>query len=153
MVGGLLREQGLTLAVAESATGGRLADLITEAPGASDYFRGGAVVYSREAKARLGVSADILDRFGTVAAETSRALAAAARREFGASVAIATTGVAGPGLFGEIPEGTLFVAVDVEGELSEQATRYSTTRTEFKRRGALDGLYLLWRELRARGRI
>jgi nicotinamide-nucleotide amidase len=150
VVGGLLRRHGLSLAVAESATGGRLADLITEAAGASDYFLGGSVVYSREAKARLGVPSGVLDAHGTIALETTRALASAARAYFRADAAIATTGVAGPGAAGEIPEGTLYVAVDVEGALHEQATRYSTTRTEFKRRGALDGLYLLWRELRSR---
>jgi nicotinamide-nucleotide amidase len=151
VVGSLLREHGLTLAVAESATGGRLADLITEAPGASDYFRGGVVVYSREAKLGLGVPAEILDAHGTIAPETTRALAAAARRHFGADAAIATTGVAGPGGMDEIPDGTLYVAADIRGQVVEEATRYSTTRTEYKRRGALEALFLLWRELRALG--
>jgi nicotinamide-nucleotide amidase len=150
VVGALLRKEGMTLAVAESATGGRLADLITEAPGASDYFVGGTVVYSRDAKAQLGVPGAVLDAHGTIAPETTRALASAARAYFHADAAIATTGVAGPGGAGEIPEGTLYVAVDVDGTVHEESTRYATTRTEFKRRGALEGLYLLWRELRSR---
>src|ERR1051326_1928865 len=76
VVGALLRSRGLTLAVAESATGGQLASLITEAPGASDYFLAGYVAYSAEAKRALGVNAQVLAAHGTVAAETTQALAA-----------------------------------------------------------------------------
>ncbi len=147
VVGDLLRQRGLTLAVAESATGGQLATLITEAPGASDYFLGGEIVYSRAAKEALGVPASVLDEHGTIAEETTRALARAARSHFGASAAIATTGVAGPGHAEGQPEGTLYIAVDLAGKLTSVSTRYSTTRTEFKRRAALEALYLLWREL------
>src|SRR5205085_2665324 len=75
VVGALLRQHGLSLAVAESATGGQLASLITEAPGASDYFRAGYVVYSAAAKEALGVSRAILRAHGTVARETTEALA------------------------------------------------------------------------------
>ncbi len=148
VVGALLRQRGLSLAVAESATGGQLASLITEAAGASEYFRGGVVVYSPEAKRELGVPAEVLQRFGTVAPETSRALARAVRERYGAGAGIATTGVAGPGAANGIPEGTLHIAVDVGGQTSTETTRYSTTRTEYKRRGALEALYQLWRDLR-----
>jgi len=148
VVGALLRQRGLSLAVAESATGGQLASLITEAAGASEYFRGGVVVYSPEAKRELGVPAEVLQRFGTVAPETSRALARAVRERYGADAAIATTGVAGPGAADGIPEGTLHIAVDVGGQTSTETTRYATTRTEYKRRGALEALYQLWRDLR-----
>src|SRR5206468_5616365 len=96
VVGAMLRQRGLTLAVAESATGGQLASLITEAPGASDYFLAGYVAYSAQAKRALGVGEDILKEHGTVAQETTRALAAAAREAAGADVAVATTGNAGP---------------------------------------------------------
>src|SRR6202048_63061 len=90
--GALLRERGLTLAVAESATGGQLASLITEAPGASDYFVAGYVVYSAAAKQALGVSPETLAEYGTVAQATTQALATAARQASGADVAVATTG-------------------------------------------------------------
>src|SRR5258708_6028796 len=66
VVGDLLRQRGLTLAVAESATGGQLASLITEAPGASDYFLAGYVAYSAAAKHALGVPQSVLDEYGTV---------------------------------------------------------------------------------------
>jgi nicotinamide-nucleotide amidase len=148
VVGALLRERGLKLATAESATGGQLASLITEAPGASDYFVAGYVAYSAEAKRALGVSAETIERHGTVAEATTQALAAAARERAGADVAVATTGNAGPGASEEKPVGILHVVVDVDGRQVCSETRYSTTRTEYKRRGALDALYLLWRELK-----
>jgi len=148
VVGAILRERGLKLAVAESATGGQLASLITEAPGASDYFMAGYVVYSAEAKRALGVSPDVLRDHGTVAEATTQALAAAARRASGANVSIATTGNAGPDASEDKPVGLLHIVVDIDGHQVCQETRYSTTRTEYKRRGAQEALYLLWRELK-----
>jgi competence/damage-inducible protein CinA-like protein len=148
VVGAILRQRGLKLATAESATGGQLASLITDAPGASDYFVAGYVTYSAEAKHALGVSSEVLDRYGTVAAETTRAMAAAARNIAHADVAVATTGNAGPGASEDKPVGLLHTAIDIRGRQVCSETRYSTTRTEYKRRGALDALHLLWRELK-----
>ena len=148
VVGSLLRQKGLKLAVAESATGGQLASLITEAPGASDYFIAGYVVYSAKAKEALGVSPEILAKYGTVAEATTQALAAAARQASGADVAIATTGNAGPDASEDKPVGLLHMVVDIQGRQVCQETRYSTTRTEYKRRGGLEALHLLWRELK-----
>jgi nicotinamide-nucleotide amidase len=148
VVGNLLRTSGLSLAVAESATGGQLAALITEAPGASDYFLAGYVAYSRAAKGALGVSTQVLDEHGTIARETTQALAEAARLRAGADIAVATTGVAGPDPSENKPVGVLHIVVDVNGRQVCQETRYSTTRAEYKRRGALEALGLLWRELR-----
>jgi nicotinamide-nucleotide amidase len=148
VVGKLLRERGLSLAVAESATGGHLAGLITDAPGASDYFRAGYVVYTRAAKEALGVSPVLLGQYGTVSAETTVALAQAARAHSGADTAIATTGVAGPDPAEGLPVGTIHMAVDLQGQLHCLRSQYTTTRAEFKRRGALEALALLWRELK-----
>jgi nicotinamide-nucleotide amidase len=148
VVGTMLRERRLTLAVAESATGGQLASLVTDAAGASDYFVAGFVAYSAEAKRALGVSELVLDRHGTVAAETTRALAAAARAAAGARVAVATTGNAGPGASEDKPVGILHIVVDIDGQQAYHAAQYSTTRTEYKRRGAFEALYVLWRELK-----
>jgi nicotinamide-nucleotide amidase len=148
VVGDLLRRRGLKLAVAESATGGQLASLITEAPGASDYFLAGYVAYSAAAKQALGVSPEILAEHGTVAQATTQALAAAARQASGADVAVATTGNAGPDASEDKPVGLLHMVVDIQGRQVCQQTRYSTTRTEYKRRGALEALHLLWRELK-----
>jgi nicotinamide-nucleotide amidase len=148
VVGELLRQRGLKLSVAESATGGQLASLITDAPGASDYFVSGYVAYTAAAKEALGVPHDVLAQHGTIAAETTAALAAAARATAGADVAIATTGNAGPNPAEEKPTGVLHIAVDIGGRQTCHVTRYSTTRSEYKRRGAQEALYLLWRELK-----
>src|SRR5205823_7566573 len=131
------------------ATGGQLASLITDAPGASDYFRAGYVVYSAAAKEALGVSPAILEKHGTVAQATTQALATAARRRANADVSVATTGNAGPGASEDKPVGVLHIVVDIQGRQVAQETRYSTTRTEYKRRGALEALQLLWRELKS----
>jgi PncC family amidohydrolase len=106
------------------------------------------VAYSRAAKEALGVPSDVLDAHGTVARETTQALAAAARARAGSDVAIATTGNAGPTASEDQPLGILHIVVDLQGRQVSQETRYSTTRTEYKRRGALEALQLLWRELR-----
>ncbi len=88
----------LTLAVAESCTGGLLAGRITEIPGASSYFLGGLVVYSNEAKVALaGVPPELIDLYGAVSAEVAEALADGARARLGADVGIGVTGIAGPG--------------------------------------------------------
>jgi nicotinamide-nucleotide amidase len=108
----LLRERGGTLAVAESLTGGMVAAALTDPAGASVTFRGGAVVYATEAKAELGVDADLLAERGPVDADVALALARAVRERLGATHGAATTGVAGPDPVGDYPVGTLFVAVD-----------------------------------------
>jgi nicotinamide-nucleotide amidase len=103
VVGRLLRERGRTLAVAESCTGGLVAELVTGIPGASDYFRGGVVAYANAAKtALLGVPPELLDRHGAVSDPVVRAMAEGARQRFGSDLAVATTGISGPG--GGTPE-------------------------------------------------
>lgn len=97
-VGTLLRDRGETLSTAESCTGGLIAKLLTDTPGSSEYFVGGAVTYSNELKRRLlGVGAETLAESGAVSAATARAMAEGARREFCSTYALSATGVAGPG--------------------------------------------------------
>ena len=92
-----LRGGGLTLAVAESCTGGMLAAAITDQPGSSAYFKGGVVAYSNEIKERLlGVPRELLLRHGAVSAEVARAMAEGARRALAADLAVSITGIAGP---------------------------------------------------------
>lgn len=113
----LLQRHGRTLAIAESCTGGRIGDRITDVPGASNVFLLGVVAYANEAKQRLlGVRAETLARHGAVSTETAQEMAAGVRRAAGAALGLATTGIAGPG--GGTPEkpvGTVCVALAWEG--------------------------------------
>ena len=97
-VGELLRQRGATLAVAESCTGGLIANWLTNTPGASDYFLFAGVVYANDSKVKvLGVSAETLAQKGAVDEETARQMAEGVRRAGGATYGLATTGIAGPG--------------------------------------------------------
>jgi len=91
-------ERGLTLSTAESCTGGLIAYVLTEIAGSSDYYVGGLVSYSNGLKEReLGVDEVTLERHGAVSAQTCVAMAEGARRRYQADVAVAVTGIAGPG--------------------------------------------------------
>jgi nicotinamide-nucleotide amidase len=96
LVGELLQEKGLTLATMESCTGGRLADLLTDVPGSSRYFKGGLVAYSDEMKAAFGVAPELITQHGAVSSPVAEAMAVAARSCLGTDIGMATTGVAGP---------------------------------------------------------
>ncbi|MBI2763546.1 MAG: CinA family protein [Chloroflexi bacterium] len=115
---GLCLGRHLTVAVAESCTGGLVAAAITDVPGSSGYFLGGMVAYADEAKAALlGVPEAALAAHGAVSAQVARAMAIAARDRFGASIAASVTGIAGPGggSAGK-PIGLTYVAVaDADG--------------------------------------
>ncbi|MFC5179585.1 CinA family protein [Nocardioides taihuensis] len=107
-----LRQRGATLATAESLTGGRLAARVTAVPGASDCFLGGVVSYATEVKVEvLGVPTAVVERDGVVSAACARAMADGVRRLTGASYAVSTTGVAGPGPSEGVPAGTVYVGV------------------------------------------
>jgi nicotinamide-nucleotide amidase len=122
-VADLLRSRGLTIATAESCTGGLLAARITDAAGASSYFPGGAVVYDRAAKEELGVSPATLDTHGEVSVETARELAERVRERRGADVGVGITGIAGPdGGTPEKPVGLVcFSVVGPDGSLTRSA--------------------------------
>jgi len=109
----LLAERRQTLALAESCTGGCLADRLTNVPGASAVFLGGVVAYSNAAKQKfLGVQAETLRRHGAVSQAVASEMAEGARRKFGADFALAITGIAGPaGGTRRNPVGTVFLAL------------------------------------------
>lgn len=108
-----LSERSLTLATAESCTGGTIASQLTAQAGASAYFKGGVVAYSNEVKeCALGVQHSTLEAHGAVSEETAREMAEGVRKRLGADLAIATTGIAGPdGGTKEKPVGTVWIAV------------------------------------------
>ena len=98
IVGRMLAERKLTLATAESCTGGLLGHRITDVPGSSDYFQGGIIAYSYDAKERLlSVHHDTLYEHGAVSAETALEMARGARKALDADLAISISGIAGPG--------------------------------------------------------
>jgi nicotinamide-nucleotide amidase len=119
----LCRELGLSLATAESCTGGLLGARLTDVPGASDVFVGGIIAYANDVKQkRLGVPAALLREHGAVSAEVAAAMAAGARAKLGADLAVADTGIAGPtGGTPEKPVGLVYVAVEgPEGALTRR---------------------------------
>jgi nicotinamide-nucleotide amidase len=117
-VGQLLRARGLKLAVAESCTGGLIGKLLTDPPGSSDYVLLDVVSYANSAKRDvLGVDADLIERHGAVSAEVAIAMAEGVRAKAGADLAVATTGVAGPGGGTEQkPVGLVWLAIARRGE-------------------------------------
>ncbi len=118
VIGRLLLPRGLTLAVAESCTGGLIGERLTRVAGSSKYFLGGIVCYSNEAKmSLLGVPRRVLETEGAVSAETARILAESVRRVFNAGIGVAVTGIAGPGADGsDKSPGLVYAAVaDAQG--------------------------------------
>lgn len=108
----LLRNEGATLATAESLTGGGLGYLLTEIPGASEIYLGGAIAYQAESKHQLAdVPEELISIRGTVDAQVAKAMARGIRQRLDSTWALSTTGVAGPGEFEGHPAGTLFVGV------------------------------------------
>jgi nicotinamide-nucleotide amidase len=149
-LGTRLRRRGLTLAVAESCTGGLLGGRITAVPGSSSYFLGGVIAYANTVKVRsLGVPSRLLARHGAVSAECALALARGVRREIGASLGLAVTGIAGPsGGTTKKPVGTVFVAVNGPGR-SETVRRLDVLgpRENVRQRAVTSALRLAYDSL------
>ena len=144
-VGKLLSEKGLTLAVAESCTGGLVGHLLTNVPGSSVYFRGGIVAYAYGAKERLlGVRHKTLYNFGAVSEQTAREMAHGARHALSADVGLSVTGIAGPG--GGMPDkpvGLTWAAVSArEGDWVERKV-WERDREGNKMASAVGALELL----------
>ncbi len=147
----LLTASRQTLAVAESCTGGYLANRLTNVPGASATFLAGYVTYANAAKSHtLGVDSELIARHGAVSAEVARAMAEGAVRASGADHALSTTGIAGPGGGSdEKPVGTVFIALaSRSAETFVQRFRYPTDRETFKFLTTQTAFDLLRRRLR-----
>lgn len=151
-VGHWLRSKGLKLAVAESCTGGLLADRITDVPGSSDYFRGAIVAYAYEAKvALLGVSWATLREHGAVSRETVLEMARGARTALGADLAISISGIAGPG--GGLPNkpvGTTWFGLSTPAEDGAFLHQFGGDRRQNKTQAAGAALQILLDYLRGR---
>ncbi|MGN6373033.1 MAG: competence/damage-inducible protein A [Solirubrobacteraceae bacterium] len=145
------RETPLTIATAESCTGGLLAKRLTDPPGASEYVLGGIVAYSNEVKtAQAGVSSELIERHGAVSEPVAKALAHGARERLGADVGIGVTGIAGPGGGSEEkPVGLVWVSV-VCGEQDAGLTRsvrLPGDRADVRERATTVAMHLLRRVL------
>ncbi len=120
-VGNLLRQEGLTLGIAESATGGLISHLITNIPGSSDYYKGSVTAYSNEAKIKVvGVKEDTINKHGAVSYQVAEEMAQGGRKILAADICLADTGIAGPsGATPGKPVGLFYIG------LAHQAGTYS----------------------------
>ena len=129
-VGQLLRQQGKTLALAESCTGGFVAHRITSVPGSSDYFLGGLIPYQNEIKSKqLGVRENTLAQHGAVSEETVREMSSNIREKMGATIGLATSGIAGPG--GGTPDkpvGLVWIACADEQQVTTKKLQLTQNR-------------------------
>jgi len=148
-VGNLLSEKGLTLATMESCTGGMLASIITDVPGSSEYFKGGLVAYTNEAKISYGIDATLIANHGAISAEVAADMAGAARQRFGADIGVGITGVAGPSEAEGKPVGIAHIAIDDGKEKRLILGLYPPLRHEVKRRATHHALFELMRTLRS----
>ncbi len=149
VVGTMLRDAQATLAVAESSTGGLLASLITDIPGASEYFERGVVTYSNESKIQLlGVSTETLRANGAVSRETAMAMAEGVRRIAGTTFGLGITGIAGPGgATPEKPVGTVHIALATPRGTRAGHYIFARDRIWFKKMAATTALNMVRRYL------
>ncbi|HZL55080.1 MAG TPA: competence/damage-inducible protein A [Solirubrobacteraceae bacterium] len=148
-VASMLIEQGLSVAVAESCTGGLMLGRLTDRPGSSAYVRGGIVAYANDVKVGVaGVPAELVERHGAVSEEVALALAQGARKVLGADIGIGVTGVAGPGGgTEEKPVGTVWLAlVRPGGQITRRADQRGS-RADIRERSTTSAMHLLRRLL------
>ncbi|MEO6913713.1 MAG: competence/damage-inducible protein A [Candidatus Baltobacteraceae bacterium] len=145
-----LQSLGQRVAVAESCTGGLICAALTSVPGASQSFLGGVIAYDNSVKTDvLSVDPSTIERFGAVSAEAAAQMAAGAMRSFNADVALATTGIAGPGGgSAEKPVGLVWIAlVDRKGHAESRKLQFPGERAVIQARATTSALGLLWRHL------
>jgi len=145
VVGRMLCDRKMTVAVAESCTGGLIASYLTDVPGSSEYFERGIVSYSNQAKQDLlQVSVDVLRANGAVSRECAMAMAEGVRRLSGATIGIATTGIAGPG--GGTPEkpvGTVHMAIAAPGKTEAYEYSFTGDRERLKQMFAMTAINMV----------
>jgi len=148
----LLRQAGLTVATAESCTGGLVAKRITDVPGSSDYFLGGVTAYDNRVKTDvLSVPAAMLAEHGAVSREVAAAMAEGVCRLLGADCSLSTTGVAGPAGGSEAkPVGLVYIGSVVKGVTEVERMQFPGQREHVRERAAFAALDLLRRRLTRR---
>jgi nicotinamide-nucleotide amidase len=149
VIGRLLRDKKLTLATAESCTGGYIAHLITSVAGSSDYFKGSVVAYTNDIKVNLlSVSEDDIATYGAVSQTVVEQMAHGARERLKADVAAATSGVAGPtGGTAEKPVGMVWIAVATPDKVVSQCFQFGQFRDRNIVRSAIAALAMLKKEI------
>ena len=131
-----LEDRNETVAVAESVTAGGLGHALTFTPGASKVFLGGIIAYTNDVKVNfLGIDPAIIEEFSVVSEEVANAMADGAREKFGTTWGIATTGIAGPGAYQGIPEGTVWVSI--RGPINQSIQLQLDSGREAIRMGAI----------------
>jgi len=147
--GRLMTRAGLTLAVAESLTGGMICRLITDVPGSSAYFLEGHVTYSNQSKIRcLKVAKKLIHDFGAVSSQVAAAMAGGVRRISGADIGLATTGIAGPsGGTPDKPTGLVFIALEGPNRSLQRRLQLTGNRGEIREQTAQSALDLLLKYL------
>ncbi|MGB7537402.1 MAG: CinA family protein [Anaerolineales bacterium] len=146
-IGKKLAELGLTVSVAESVTGGLIGSRFTDVAGSSDYFMGGVVSYSNDAKVKLlSVKKETLARHGAVSEQTAREMAEGVRRSFGTDIGLAVSGIAGPGgATKDKPVGLMWLAISAKDFSQARSIRLSGDRLQNKA-GAADEVFALLEE-------
>ena len=146
LIGDRLRQQGWTLSIAESLTGGLVSHLITNVPGSSDYYEGGIVAYSNRAKAQhLFIPLKYIERYGAVSRDVARSMAQGVRQAFGTTFGLSTTGVAGPtGGTSRTPVGTVFIGASDGKKTWVKKVRLTGKREEIKEKAAESALRFLY---------
>ena len=149
VLGEMLENKKLTIATAESCTGGMVASKFINYPGISSVFMEGAVTYSNEAKInRLGVKAETLEKYGAVSSEVAAEMAQGIAKTAGTDIGLSTTGIAGPGGGStEKPVGLVYVGLYIKGEVKTKMLRLSGDRQKIRERATMQLLDLLRREL------
>jgi len=149
VLGALLKQKKLTLALAESCTGGRIAQMLTSVAGSSAYFKGSAVTYATESKINvLGVDKGIIDEFSVVSAQVAEAMAMRAKQIFGSDYAISTTGNAGPSKGDADAEvGTVFIAIATPDGVLSHKYDFGQPREKVIERAAVKALENIYQEI------
>lgn len=149
VTGRLLARQGLMLGVAESCTGGLIAASLTEIPGSSRWFKGGAIVYANQLKERLlGIEPNLLIQHGAVSSATAQAMASGAVQHLGCDIAVAATGIAGPdGGSVDKPVGTVYLGLAFRGTVTDRLCRFYGSRRQIQEKTAQTAIDMVRRAL------